>query len=68
MEKSKDNTMTTKSDQELAALIADARETMRVERFKDKWSRKANIISSAKRAIARAETERSARRLKGVQT
>lgn len=51
-----------KSDAELTELVQTARETVREERFKDKFSRKASIIKSAKTEIARALTELSARR------
>jgi ribosomal protein L29 len=51
-----------KSDAELAELVQTARETVRQERFKDKFSRKANIIKNEKTVIARALTELSARR------
>ncbi len=51
-----------KSDQELAALVTEARETIRQERFKDKFSRKASVVRNAKTEVARALTELSARR------
>ena len=51
-----------KSDAELVSLVKEARETIRAERFKDKFSRKAGIIREAKKDIARALTELSARR------
>ncbi len=51
-----------KSDAELAELVQAARETVRLERFKDKFGRKANIIRDAKTGIARALTELTARR------
>lgn len=50
-----------KDDKELLTVIADAQETLRAERFKDKFSRKANIIRTAKREIARAKTTLSLR-------
>ena len=43
-----------KSEAELATVVNTARETVRAERFKDKFSRKANVITGAKREIARA--------------
>jgi ribosomal protein L29 len=51
-----------KSDAELTELVDKARNTVREERFKDKFSRKANVIRQAKTEIARALTELSARR------
>ena len=51
-----------KTDAELTELVATARQTVREERFKDKFSRKASVIATAKTEIARALTELSARR------
>jgi ribosomal protein L29 len=51
-----------KTETELIELVNTARETVRVERFKDKFSRKADVIKKAKQEIARALTELSARR------
>lgn len=51
-----------KSDTELTEMVQSARETIREERFKDKFSRKANIVRNAKTEIARVLTELSARR------
>ena len=51
-----------KSEAELTDLVEKARETIRAERFKDKFSRKASIIKNAKTEIARALSELSARR------
>ncbi len=51
-----------KSDSELAEMVKAGRETTRLERFKDKFSRKASTIRTAKTEIARALTELSARR------
>ncbi|MCB9816685.1 50S ribosomal protein L29 [Candidatus Nomurabacteria bacterium] len=51
-----------KSDAELTELVQSARETVRQERFKDKFSRKASVIQGNKLEIARALTELSARR------
>lgn len=51
-----------KSVAELTALVEEGRKAIREERFKDKWSRKANIVRGAKTEIARALTELSARR------
>jgi len=51
-----------KSDAELADMVQTARDTVRQERFKDKFSRKANIIRTAKTEIARVLTELTARR------
>ncbi len=50
-----------KNEAELIEVVTTARETVRAERFKDKFSRKANVITGAKREIARALTELSAR-------
>ncbi|HMO77837.1 MAG TPA: 50S ribosomal protein L29 [Candidatus Paceibacterota bacterium] len=51
-----------KSEAELTELVNTSRETIRAERFKDKFSRKASIITGAKREIARALTVLRARR------
>lgn len=51
-----------KSDGELTELVQTARETIRTERFKDKFSRKASVIVNAKKDIARSLTELTARR------
>lgn len=51
-----------KSDAELAEMVQEARETVRQERFKDKFGRKASIIRGAKTEIARVLTELSVRR------
>ncbi len=53
-----------KTDAELVEFTVSARETLRAERFKDKFSRKANVIRNAKTEIARALTELTARRRK----
>lgn len=50
-----------KSDADLRTLITEARETLRLERFKDRFSRQAGKVRDAKRQIARALTELSAR-------
>ena len=51
-----------KSVAELTALVQEARETVRQERFKDKFSRKASTIQKTKKEVARLLTELSARR------
>jgi len=51
-----------KTEAELVALVTTTRETVRAERFKDKFSRKASVITGAKREIARALTELTTRR------
>ena len=51
-----------KSDIELTELVQNSRETVRTERFKDKFSRKAGIIRGAKTEIAQALTELTSRR------
>ena len=47
---------------ELTTLVTEAREAVRQERFKDKFSRKSSIIQKAKKEIARLQTELSVRR------
>lgn len=54
-----------KSVAELTELVQSARNTVRGERFKDKFVRKASIIRNAKTEIARALTELTARRTNG---
>ncbi len=54
--------ISTKTDAELTEMVNTHRETLRAERFKDKFSRKASVITGAKREIARALTILSARR------
>ena len=51
-----------KSDAELTDMVQTARETVREERFKDKFGRKASIIRTAKTEIARVLTELTARK------
>jgi ribosomal protein L29 len=51
-----------KSELELAEVVQAARETLRTERFKDKFSRKANVIQGARKEIARVLTELTTRR------
>lgn len=51
-----------KTDTELVSFVIAARESVRVERFKDKFSKKANVMRTAKKEIARALTELSSRR------
>ncbi len=51
-----------KTEAELVEMVNATRETLRAERFKDKFSRKASVITGAKREIARALTLLSARR------
>ncbi len=51
-----------KTEAELTELVQTARETLREERFKDKFGRKASVIKNAKAEIARVLTEFSARR------
>lgn len=50
-----------KTEAELAELVRAARETIRAERFKDKLSRKASVVKTAKTEIARALTELTSR-------
>ena len=54
--------ITLKTDVELSELVAVSRETLRAERFKDKFSKKASVIKIAKGDIARALTLQTARR------
>jgi ribosomal protein L29 len=51
-----------KTDGELTQLVIETRETLRAERFKDKFSKKASIIKTAKQTVAQALTEQTARR------
>lgn len=51
-----------KSDAELVTTVQDARKTIQDERFKDTFSRKAGTIRKAKKEVARALTELTARR------
>lgn len=53
-----------KTDTELVEVVKSAREAVRKERFKDKFSKKVNVIKSAKKEIARSLTELSQRRRK----
>jgi len=50
-----------KSDKELVELTNTSREAVRAERFKDKFSKNANVIRSNKKDVARALTELNAR-------
>ena len=62
----KKDTMTTKTDQELAQLLSDARATLRTERFSAAGARAKdpNSPRRLRREIARALTEQHARFLK----
>lgn len=51
-----------KSDAELTELVEQSRDTIRAERFKDRFSRKASVIQNAKKDIAQALTEITNRR------
>lgn len=51
-----------KTDAELTDFITKARESVRLERFKDKFSKKASVMKVAKKEIARALTELTTRR------
>ncbi len=55
-----------KSDAEIVEKIQDARKAVQDERFKDAFSRKANVIRSSKKDIARGLTELQARRRNNV--
>lgn len=50
------------SDKEIVETVGGARKTLREERFKDRFSRKASDIRGAKLTVARALTELNARR------
>ncbi len=50
-----------KSEADIKKLIQDNREILRAERFKDKFTRKAGVVRNAKKTIARASTELTAR-------
>ncbi len=50
---------------ELSDLIMKSRETLREERFKDRFTKKASIIRATKLTIAQAMTEITARESKG---
>lgn len=50
------------SDKELIEAVAEARKTIREERFKDKFSKKVKDIHAAKTTIAQALTELNTRR------
>ena len=53
--------ITKQGDKELQELVKKQREVLREERFKDRASRKASVIRNAKKTIAQALTELSAR-------
>ena len=61
--KTKQTEIKKKTESELRQLVTDARETLRTERFKDKFSRKAGTIRAEKKQIARALTELRGRHL-----
>lgn len=52
-----------KTEKELMELVEAARTTIREERFKDAFSRKAGVIRKAKLEIAQALTELNGRRV-----
>lgn len=54
--------LTDTSDRDLVESVTTAREVLRAERFKDKFSRKASVIRKAKLEISRALTELNKRR------
>lgn len=55
-----------KTDAELTDLVIATRKELRTERFKDKFTRKASVIAHAKKTIAQALTEITARRRNAV--
>lgn len=52
-----------KTEKELLELVEAARVTVREERFKDAFSRKAGVIRKAKLEVSRALTELNGRRV-----
>lgn len=55
-----------KTDAELTDLVIATRKELRTERFKDKFTKKASVIARAKKTIAQALTEITARRRNAV--
>jgi len=53
-----------KADKEVVEFVQQAREVVRTERFKDKFSKNANVIRSNKKDVARGLSELNARRNK----
>ena len=53
-----------KADKEVVEFVQQAREAVRTERFKDKFSKNANVIRSNKKDVARGLSELNARRNK----
>jgi len=51
-----------KTDAELSDLVFATRKELRTERFKDKFTKKASVITGAKKTIAQALTEITTRR------
>jgi ribosomal protein L29 len=51
-----------KTEVELVELVNTTREALRVERFKDKFSRKSSVINALKLDISRSLTELTARK------
>ena len=51
-----------KTDKELVELVQSSREAVREEFFKEKFSRKTDVVRGNKKNVARALTELSARR------
>jgi ribosomal protein L29 len=51
-----------KTDAELTELVMTTRKELRTENFKDKFTKKASVIATAKKTIAQALTEINARR------
>jgi len=51
-----------KTDAELTELVIATRGELRTENFKDKFTKKASVIAGAKKTIAQALTEITARR------
>ncbi len=57
-----------KTEEQLRALVADSKEILRAERFKDKFTRKAGLIRNTKKQVARALTELRTRAMSVKQT
>lgn len=61
MAKNKD-LLTSKTENDLMEMVTGARETVRAERFKDLFSRKASVIRKGKVEVAQALTELNKRK------
>jgi ribosomal protein L29 len=61
MAKNKDS-LVNKTDADLMEMVTVARESVRAERFKDTFARKASVIRQGKREVAQALTALNQRR------